>query len=117
MNGQPTTAVIPEGALLSAQDLRDAIVGASVEPMAESELAEVFADTELGHMDWFENPFGSNVLFDELLAPYSEIVFCPRMYSDRRGECFRAPTREFLELTRAVVLPLTSFRRMDDWAV
>ena len=73
VNGQPVTAVIPEGANLTAQDLRVAMGCAWAESLPDEEAGKVLEDTELGHMDWFENPFGSSVFLDDLLLPYAEI--------------------------------------------
>ena len=41
------------------------------------------------------------------------------MFAGQRGECFRATTQEFLNLTRAIVMPLggTPVQEQDLWAV
>lgn len=119
VNGQPAAAIIPEGSTLTAGDLAEATGTRQVEPLLEEELSEIFTDTELGRMQPFENPFGAAVFFDDLLLPHRNVVFCPRMFSEQRGQCFRVPTQEILDLTHAVVLPLTGAgcRRSDEWAV
>ena len=118
-NGQPLATILPEGAKLTADELRQAIGCIRAERLDAAELDATFTDTELGHMQAFENPFGSTVFCDELLAGNRDLVFCPPMFFGQRGECFRVPTREFLELTHALVLPLTGRqdREPDDWAV
>lgn len=118
VDGHPVTAIVPEGASLTAWDLREAIGCAAIEPLLEREMEEIHEDTELGHADWFQNPFGTTVFFDDLLLPYSQIVFCPQMFAGQRGECFRVPTLEFIDLTQALVLPLTAPAcKVDDWGV
>jgi prolyl-tRNA editing enzyme YbaK/EbsC (Cys-tRNA(Pro) deacylase) len=120
VDGQPATVVIPEGFDLSAEQLTASIGHARVEKLVDEEIDSAFTDTELGHMLPFENPFGSGVYFDESLLTWKELVFCPRMFSGQRGECFRAPTRNFLELTRAIVLPFSRTaveEEKDAWAV
>jgi len=119
VNGQPATVVLPEGIDVTAEQLGQAIGGGKVECLAERDLDVIFADSELGHMEPFENPFGANVYCDEGLLTWKELVFCPRMFFGQRGECFRAPTREFLDLTRAITVPLsgTPVAEQDAWAV
>lgn len=119
VDGQPVSAILPEGAELTPTGLREALGSARVEPFTEAEWDQVCADTELGHILSFENPFGTGVLFDELLRSFPTLVFCPRMFSGERGLCFRVPTDKFLELTHALVLPLMAqvCYRADEWAV
>ena len=119
VDGHPVTAVIPEGACLTPDDLRETLGCRTVAPLTEAEWEAIGAETELGSMLSFENPFGAAVLFDDLLISFSDIVFCPRMFAGERGLCFRVPTQEFLDLTQALVLPLTvlACRATDDWAV
>jgi prolyl-tRNA editing enzyme YbaK/EbsC (Cys-tRNA(Pro) deacylase) len=119
VNHLPVAVVLPEGAELTAQAFAEAVIGAQVEPIANGELDAAFGDTELGHPLPFENPFGGAVYMDESLLHWKELVFCPRMFSGQRGECFRAPTKEFLELTRAITLPLLTqpVPQSDAWAV
>lgn len=118
VNGQPATAVIPESAGLSALELSD-VIGGRVERITLAELDAIFADTELGHMQPFENPFGTHVFLDEALGACEQLVFCPRMFFGQRGQCFRVPVKGFKELTHARVLPLSSVCVIDTdaWAV
>jgi len=118
VDGQPVAAVTPEGAGLTADELRDVLGSSRVESFSDTEWDQICADTENGHLISFENPFGAGVLFDELLGSFPNLVFCPRMFCGERGLCFRVPTQEFLDLTHALVLPLTAHVcRADDWAV
>ncbi|MBI3664381.1 MAG: YbaK/EbsC family protein [Acidobacteria bacterium] len=119
VDGQPVTVVISEGVELSTAQLADAIGSSRVQLLQEPELDAIYPDSELGHMQPFENPFGSAVYCDESLLTWKELVFCPRMFSGQRGECFRATTKDFLALTRAIVLPLsgTPVQERDLWAV
>jgi hypothetical protein len=118
VNGQPAAAVTPARKELSPAELAEAIGGAQVERLRESELEETYIDTELGHMEWFENPFGATVYFDDSLLAFPEVVFCPEELrggcARRRagvGPCFCVPTEEFIALSRALVLPLGIARR------
>ncbi|HWQ03370.1 MAG TPA: hypothetical protein VNL38_02725 [Candidatus Nitrosotenuis sp.] len=119
VNHLPAAIILPEGADVTAETLASSIPGASVEPLAAEEVDSAYADSELGHMQPFENPFGGTVYVEESLLLWKELVFCPRMFSGLRGECFRAPTREFLELTKAIALPLATVPvpESDAWAV
>jgi len=119
VSGQPAAVVIPEGATLTASDFGQVLSMDRVEPLLESELDEVCSDTELGHTQPFDNPFGASVFADESLLPFSDLVFCPRMFFGQRGQCFRVPTQEFLDLTQAIVLPITAApaQASNDWAV
>lgn len=118
-DGQPVTVVVPEGLSLTAEQLGDAIGSARVEALAEPELEGIYSESELGAMQPFENPFGAAVYCDQSLLTWKELVFCPRMFAGQRGECFRATTQEFLNLTRAIVMPLggTPVQEQDLWAV
>ncbi len=104
VNGQPATVVVPEAYELSAHGLARALGGAHVEALSAAELDAVFSDTELGYTSPFENPFGTAVYLDENLLQFETLVFCPRMFNDKRGECFRVATQAFRELANPVVL-------------
>ena len=119
VDGKPVTVILPEGVTLNAEQLEDSIGTAHVEALLEPELESIYADSELGHMQPFENPFGAAVYCDESLLTWKELVFCPRMFAGQRGECFRANTQEFLHLTQAIVMPLagTPVKEQDLWAV
>jgi len=106
INGQPATVLVPEGCDLPSAQLGRAIPGAQVEPMAEAELDAIFTETELGRMHPFENPFGTAVYMDHNLSQFDTLVFCPKMFSGKKGECFRVPTKDFRALVFTVVLPL-----------
>jgi prolyl-tRNA editing enzyme YbaK/EbsC (Cys-tRNA(Pro) deacylase) len=119
VNHLPAAVVLPEGADLSAEALSQAVAGADVEPLPVDDLDNTYVDSELGRPLPFENPFGGAVYMDESLLHWKELVFCPRMFSGQRGECFRAPTKDFLDLTRAITLPLVTVPvpQSDAWAV
>ena len=106
VNGLPATVIIPEGCELSAAQLARAIPGAQVQPLDAAELDAVYAESELGRMQPFENPFGATVYLDQNLMQFETLVVCPRMFGGQKGECFRLPTKEFVTLAHALVLPL-----------
>ena len=108
VNGQPTTAIVPEACELSAAQLSRVLAGARVESLPVAELDAIFPETELGHADPFENPFGAAVYLDENLLQFENLVFCPKMFSGKTGQCFRVPTREFRQVIRPIVLRLFS---------
>lgn len=107
VNGMAASAVVPEGYELSAPRLSHALAGARVEPMLESELDAIFPVTEIGRTEPFENLFGTVVYLDENLLQFPTVVFCPKMLSGKRGECFRLPIKDFQELVHPVVVRLT----------
>lgn len=107
VNSEPAMVIAPEACNLTPSQFSQALSGARVEPLPAPELDSIFLDSELGHMDPFENPFGTGVYLDEALAHFEELVFCPRMSSKERGECFSVPTREFRQLTHPVLLHLS----------
>jgi prolyl-tRNA editing enzyme YbaK/EbsC (Cys-tRNA(Pro) deacylase) len=107
VNGLPASAIVPEGYELSAAHLSQALAGARVEPLAESELDKIFPDTEMGHLGPFESPFGAAVYLDENLLQFQTLVFCPKMFNGKQGECFRVPMSDFQELEHPVVLRLS----------
>ena len=119
VDGQPVTAIVPEGLSLNAEQLGESIGSKQVHALEEPELDGIYATSELGNMQPFENPFGAAVYCDDSLLTWKELVFCPRMFAGQRGECFRATTQEFLNLTRAIVMPLagTPVQEQDLWAV
>jgi prolyl-tRNA editing enzyme YbaK/EbsC (Cys-tRNA(Pro) deacylase) len=116
--GRPITVIVPEAAQLTPQQMGGALGGQRVEPLREEEMDAIFEETDLGRSEPFSNPFGADVYLDESLILYPTLVFCPRMFGGRAGECFRVPTRDLLDGTRASVLPLVAQPcAADDWAV
>ena len=107
VNDSPATVIVPEGYDLSAKRLSEALGWVRVEAMLEQELDSIFPDTEIGHTEPFENPFGTAVYLDENLTQFYWMVFCPKMLSGRKGECFRVPVKDFQKLVRPVVLQLS----------
>jgi prolyl-tRNA editing enzyme YbaK/EbsC (Cys-tRNA(Pro) deacylase) len=103
----PASVIVPEGFDLGAVQLSRALGGAEVQSMLEPELETIFPQTELGREVPFENPFGASVYLDENLLQFKTLVFCPKMLSGERGQCFRVPTIDFRELVRPVVLRLS----------
>lgn len=106
VNGQPAAAVFPEGCEINDTLLRRAMPRSNVEPLLEAELDAAYGPSELGGMQPFENPFASSVFLDENLLQFDTLVFCPKMFSGQTGECFRVPTKEFVALSQALVLPI-----------
>jgi prolyl-tRNA editing enzyme YbaK/EbsC (Cys-tRNA(Pro) deacylase) len=106
VNGQPTTAIVPEAYELTTAQLARVLAGARVESLPAAELNSIFPETELGHSDPFDNPFGASVYLDESLLQFENLVFCPKMFSGKTGQCFRVPTREFREVVHPIVLRL-----------
>jgi len=107
VNNLPATAIVPEGYELTPARFSDALGGARVEPMLERELDSIFPDNEIGHTEPFENPFGTAVYLDENLLQFYWMVFCPKMLSGLKGECFRLPVKDFQQLVHPVVLQLS----------
>lgn len=107
VNGEPAMVVAPETSALNASQLSLILDNARVEPLSAPELDSIFLDSELGHMDPFENPFGTGIYLDESLSQFDELVFCPKMSSQQRGECFSVPTREFRQMTHPILLRLS----------
>ncbi len=104
VDGQPATAIVPEGCELTSAQFRRSLPGAQVTPLSEGELDAIYAESELGRTNPFENPFGGTVYMDENLLQFESLVFCPKMFSGLAGECFRVPTHDFQELVRATVV-------------
>ncbi|HLE37031.1 MAG TPA: YbaK/EbsC family protein [Candidatus Acidoferrales bacterium] len=120
VEGRPAVAVFPEGMAVDCERLSHALGSPQVEPLPEEELDAIYADTELGHMQPFESPFGFGVYLDASLLSQKELVFCPRMFFGQAvRECFCAPLLDFLNLTHARVVPLTFMApaAADAWAV
>jgi prolyl-tRNA editing enzyme YbaK/EbsC (Cys-tRNA(Pro) deacylase) len=107
VNGLPASAIVPEGYDLSSARFSQALAGARVEPMLESELDVIFPTTEIGRTEPFENPFGTAVYLDENLLQFPTVVFCPKMLSGKKGECFRLPIVDFQELVHPMVVRLS----------
>jgi prolyl-tRNA editing enzyme YbaK/EbsC (Cys-tRNA(Pro) deacylase) len=107
VNGLPASVVVPEGYDLSEAQLSRALAGAKVQTMLEPELGAIFPQTEMGRPAPFENPFGVSVYLDENLLQFKTIVFCPKMLSGQKGQCFRVPTADFRNLVRPVVVRLS----------
>jgi len=118
VGGRPVTLIVPEAATPSFEEVRAALGDPRIEPLTETELDAIYTETDLGRDEPFSNPFGTTVYFDESLILYPTLVFCPRMFGGSEGECFRVPTRELLDGTKATVLPLIPQPcPVSDWAV
>ena len=118
LEGRPITVIVPEDAQVTPELVAQALVGQRIETLREEEMDAIFAETDLGRGEPFANPFGTDVYFDENLVLYPTLVFCPRMFGGVAGECFRVPTRDLLDHTRASILPLVPAPCVgDDWAV
>ncbi len=119
VQGQPAVAVIPEGAAVTADDLREALRCDTVERLPSEALGVLFASLEARGATALEDPDFPTIFFDESLLGWPEVVFCPRMFLGKPGDCFRVPTRAFLDLSYAIVAPLTSanYHSHDEWGV
>lgn len=106
VNGQPVTALVPESCDLTAETFGEVLRDARIELINEAELDAACDEGELGRLRPFENPFGASVYLDEKLLRHETIVFCPRMFSGRRGECYRVPTHELTLLVRPIVMAI-----------
>ena len=106
VDGQPAAAVVPENFELTESRLSEALAGARIEPLTEVEFETAGEQGELGRMNPFENPFGAAVYMDDSLLKHDTLVFCPKMFAGRKGECFRIPVNDFLNATHSVVMPL-----------
>lgn len=102
VNGQPVTALVPESYDLTTEAFARVLPDSEIELISEAELENACELGELGHMQAFENPFGANVYLDKELLKYETIVFCPSMFSGKRGQCYRVPTQDLV----SVVLPI-----------
>ncbi|MCL6565587.1 MAG: hypothetical protein K6U09_04100 [Acidobacteriia bacterium] len=107
VHGQRAVAVIPEGATIGVEELRAALGSPQVERLQTEELEPLFAGLASAGTAASEAVDLPTIFFDEALLAWPEIVFCPRMFWGQPGECFRIPTRAFLELSCAILVPLT----------
>lgn len=119
VNGTPTAVILPEGRDFTCTELESVLGTGPVEPLLGSPQDAAFADFELGSPRLFSDPMFPVLYFDEALLDYPDLVFCPMMFSGLKGRCFRVPTKTFLDLTYAVVVPLTvsGVPTVNDWAV
>lgn len=127
LDGVPAAVVIPEGTRVEAEAVQQAAGCHKAQEVSDNEVELMHQASELGASHAFSNPFGNVVYFDKTLLAQPDIVFCPRMFfrllgtggDESKLRCFRVPTQEFLELTRAIVLPFTRQRVLeyDDWCV
>ncbi len=119
IHNQRAVAVIPEGASIGVEELRIALGTQRVERLQTEELGPLFAGLTGGSAGALEADELPTIFFDEALLAWSEIVFCPRMFWGQPGECFRIPTRVFLELSCAILVPLTPANQpaREEWGV
>jgi Ala-tRNA(Pro) deacylase len=82
MDGSQVMAVLPASLRLSLSRFREATQAQRVEMMAESELARLFPDCDLGAIPPFGNLYGMNVWIDISLARSEEIVFTAGTHRD-----------------------------------
>lgn len=117
--GHPAAVVLPEARTLTAEELESHLGYGPVAPLTLDEMESAFADTELGHSFWFENPFGFSVYLDAAMAGWRDLVFCPRMFLGGPDQCIRVPTERFVALTHPVVVPLATrpANEANAWAV
>ncbi len=114
VGGLPAMFVVPETATLTAAQAEEPLGTMRVEELSDAELCRLISGADLVT----SYPLGMPVYLDECLLLYPSLVFCPAAFSGREGECFRIPTREFLALTQATVLPLAPEpATADEWAV
>lgn len=106
VNGQLATAIVPEGCELSAAQLRRALPGAQVELLSEAEIDQIYAESKPDSMQADKLSFSAAVYLDKNLVRFSTLVFCPKMFGGRAGECFRVPTGDFRKIVNAKVVRL-----------
>jgi len=119
VDDQPASAIIPEASRINADELQRVLGARRVQPLAITDVESVYSESELGQAQPFEHPFGHRVYFDDRMVQTEELVFCPRMFFGKEGECFRAPTKQFLELVNPVIISMSPVLvgEFDDWAV
>lgn len=106
VGGLPAMFVVPETATLTAAQAEESLGTMRVEELTDAELCRIITGADRGRSPLTSYPLGMPVYFDECLLLYPSLVFCPSMFSGGEGECFRVPTREFLAMTQAAVVPL-----------
>ena len=106
VDGQPATALVPEAFELTSEAFGRILPGAKVERISEAEIENACELGELGRMQPFENPFGGSVYIDQELLKHEAIVFCPRMFNGKRGQCYRVPTRDLLSIILPTIMEI-----------
>jgi Ala-tRNA(Pro) deacylase len=75
-------AVLPASRRLSLSKLQDGLQAKRIEMLAESELAELFPDCDLGAIPPFGNLYGMDVWVDGSVAESDELVFTAGTHRD-----------------------------------
>ena len=81
-DGRLLMAVIPASNRLSLGKMQDATKAKRIELLAESELATLFPDCDLGAIPPFGNLYGMEVWLDRALTEWEEIVFTAGTHRD-----------------------------------
>jgi Ala-tRNA(Pro) deacylase len=81
-DGLLVMAVLPASLRLSLGKIQEELHAKRVEMLAESELAELFPDCDLGAIPPFGNLYGMDVLVDGSLAGSEELVFTAGTHRD-----------------------------------
>jgi Ala-tRNA(Pro) deacylase len=75
-------AILPASLRLSLGKLQDVLQAKRIEMLAESELAELFPDCDLGAIPPFGNLYGMDVWVDKSVAASDELVFTAGTHRD-----------------------------------
>jgi Ala-tRNA(Pro) deacylase len=93
-DGRLVMAVLPASQRLNLGKLQDATKCKRLEMLAESELATLFPDCDLGAIPPFGNLYGIEVWLDRSLTDWDEIVFTAGTHRD----ALKIRTSDFSEL-------------------
>lgn len=95
-DGRLVMAVLPASHRLHLTELQAALEVKRLAMLAESELAKIFPDCQLGAVPPFGNLYGIEVWMDGALAETEEIVVCAGTHAD----CLRINSRDYVNLVK-----------------
>lgn len=107
VNGSFVIAVVPASSLVSFQKVKTGLGATQVSLATEEEFASLFPECEIGGMPPFGNLFGLPVYVDPALEEDESIFF----NAGNHQQTVRMRFRDFKELVKPVVVPLTSEKR------